>query len=449
MLIAATSNLEEFQKDQIDRRWSSLQYAMEAAYADIRDFPLPRDSRTAPYAQKALLHLLDNLRAFTGLQIAFFTDRARQDAAPKGYTNAYAIARTLRQAGIDLSVMTQAAAQRLSAALESDAVFEKADELARWSLEPSHAVFTGSSRFTGSRLIPITYFQKSIEIRVTPYASVAFIGMPYWAGDASRVDLMAIPHEIGHYVYWNAHPAGGSCIYNAMSRKLREAGFTKTELTHAAHWQEEIFADVYGARVAGPMITLSFQDLQMWLCDDDFFEDDFEHPPAFLRPYGYSRTLKHIGLDAWSTALDARWALLSRKPPRAVARAKASMQRAIEQVADIANALLDAGGFDAGLSARVAQLLPAMTKPEDAHASGLLYEAWRKLVDGMQTSPKKDLQPMDWSADAWRRWHAQLVMDDERANPEHPGSLQDREWFAALTAGGWTDAAGEQPRRIK
>ena len=59
------------------------------------------------------------------------------------------------------------------------------------------------------------------------------------------------------------------------------------------NWIEEIFADMYGCVIAGPVIALDFQDLQM----DDRLEEfadatiDHEDPPPLIRPDTYSKVL--------------------------------------------------------------------------------------------------------------------------------------------------------------
>ena len=52
--------------------------------------------------------------------------------------------------------------------------------------------------------VALTYLQKSYETRVIPYAEVCLIGIPFTSVRLTE-DLLAIPHEVGHYVFWNSH----------------------------------------------------------------------------------------------------------------------------------------------------------------------------------------------------------------------------------------------------
>ena len=73
-------------------------------------------------------------------------------------------------------------------------------------------------------------------------------------------------------------------------------------------WLEEIFADVYGAAVGGPIMALGFESL---LTDDpyaDFIKDDGEHPVAALRPFIYHWVFQKQGNNGVEVdILKARW----------------------------------------------------------------------------------------------------------------------------------------------
>ena len=151
--------------------------------------------------------------------------------------------------------------------------------------------------------IPLTYFQKSAAIRVIPYDndSTALIGLPFTCMEVPR-DFLAIPHEAGHFVFWN-----GAANNKPMWQAVREAIDASDVSQWIKPWTEEIFADVYGCLLAGPVIALSFQDLQLLESFDRFVTDDGVHPTPLVRPHVYSQTLKLMGNDAWVTALDNYW----------------------------------------------------------------------------------------------------------------------------------------------
>lgn len=144
----------------------------------------------------------------------------------------------------------------------------------------------------------LTYLQKAASARVVPYAPLAVIGIPFstiaayedQAADLSvSVDLLAIPHEVGHYLYRHGRKEG----IVLKSRITEELVGRKAYLSQ---WAEEIFSDVYGTLVAGPVIALDFQDLMSDNNPIDLFSSDGEHPYAALRPLIYVDTL--LALDA-------------------------------------------------------------------------------------------------------------------------------------------------------
>jgi hypothetical protein len=159
-------------------------------------------------------------------------------------------------------------------------------------LEPVLAHF----KLEGTRLI--TYFQKNVSIRVIPYASVALIGIPYTTINASK-DFLAIPHEVGHYLYWKGI-VNGHTIQQELSISVPK------NPAWCFDWLEETFADVYGCLIAGPTIALSFQDLQLRRTPKEFIKNDEEHPVPILRPNIYNKVLKgYFGI--WGSKLDVRW----------------------------------------------------------------------------------------------------------------------------------------------
>ena len=195
----------------------------------------------------------------------------------------------------------RAAHYRLTTALrDARETLDKADILAYTALKPA----------IKANLLPdmtvVTYFQKSVSVHIMPYAPVALIGIPFSAID-NPCDLLAIPHEVGHYVYRHgifqdqAHK--GSRFEAVLRNQL--AGRPQWLL----NWVEEIFADVYGCLVAGPVIALSFQDLQAEYALPDFISEDGEHPTPALRPNVYHHALKHGNLCTEATAaLESHWA---------------------------------------------------------------------------------------------------------------------------------------------
>jgi hypothetical protein len=63
--------------------------------------------------------------------------------------------------------------------------------------------------------------------------------------------------------------------------------------------QEEIFADVYSALIAGPLTGLSSQFYLDQLSQDELEEDDSDHPVSAIRPFIYADTL--AAMEKFST----------------------------------------------------------------------------------------------------------------------------------------------------
>lgn len=255
---------------------------------------------------QVLTRLASRLRKFAASHLNYFL--TSEAAPPTGDARRTAISNALIQVGFDTQVIEQAAHQRLFGSADEQATLDKADKLARRAL--------GKARMAGLLLgngaSAITYFQKSPYIRVIPYAPVALIGLPYTALKAQR-DFLAIPHEVGHYVYWNGKFAENGGAVSVRGRLWKDLpSWLKTH--PVAKWVEEIFADVFGARVAGAAGALSLQDRLLGYPDALFISSEAisDHPTPLLRPRIYSRVLAARNQDEWkdqATAeqLDKRW----------------------------------------------------------------------------------------------------------------------------------------------
>ena len=196
------------------------------------------------------------------------------------------------------------AAQLLQALEFEQNVLLTADKLAWAALRPA----------IDGKLLPelttaITYFQKATTIRVIPYASVALIGIPITCLQ-NPIDFLAIPHEVGHYVYWNS----GTFPYDktkSLYARLSE-GLPQNAETWIKRWSQEIFADTYGALVAQGAIARSFQDLEDESAKDEFVEDDKRHPSPLVRPDIYADVIERRNPDL-AKGLRKRWAELLQK----------------------------------------------------------------------------------------------------------------------------------------
>lgn len=242
-----------------------------------------------PWMQNAHA-LTECLLAFAQGQFHFFFDGFNGGKLLPSmiYPEEHVIRRTLDQVGHDTAVIHTAATQRQMAAYRP--ILEKANILAQLALD---VAFQGG--LLTERCTAVTYFHKSPHIRVIPYAPVALIGIPATCLTTPR-DFLAIPHEVGHYIYHHA-PGLAAALH----------AFVPIDPPWVGRWLEELFADVFGCLVAGPVMGLSCQDMIYDNAYDDLVADDGEHPVDAIRPFGYSTALAELNYDDAAAALTARW----------------------------------------------------------------------------------------------------------------------------------------------
>lgn len=285
-----------------EARWETLGSVIDdllVQLEDPADWGVPR--------AKTLLAVVQSLQAFAEAQIAFFREGFGEDGAfdlmpSADFPQEYVFRTTLDQVGHDVALLEQIVRQRLSSRrvqVDGEEVgvndrLNQADQLAQLALEP--AVQAG---LVGKTAV-ITYFHKSPAIRVVPYAPVAFVAIPYSSLNSDR-DLLAIPHEVGHHIYRH-----GPELRHVLEQRIPK------QPAWRRRWLEEIFADVYGAMVAGPALALSFQDLLLGKAVAEFVTDDGDHPVSFLRPFIYHEVLRQMTEDghdfaALTAVLEAMW----------------------------------------------------------------------------------------------------------------------------------------------
>lgn len=211
----------------------------------------------------------------------------------------------------DIEIITRAINNRESTApilLEADPKalnpIELTDRLAYLAIEPTIQLLI----IKPSTIL--TYLQKLPSARVIPYAPVAIVGIPLRAVE-NDFDLLATPHEIGHYVYRRIFcelTQNGSRVQNFRDPILAnlespadEQATLDIKVTECArNWFEEIFADVYGCLIAGPMSAIQMQEILSGLPTSKLIEDDADHPLPALRPFIYTETLKQMAQVASS-----------------------------------------------------------------------------------------------------------------------------------------------------
>ncbi|MBX3011640.1 MAG: hypothetical protein KF832_09025 [Caldilineaceae bacterium] len=219
---------------------------------------------------------------------------------------------TLDQIIEDVGVIQRAAEQRQLShngiaegkAAQQDFFFAlgETDRLALSVLWALHAYLPAVEQTT-----TITYFHKSAAVRVIPYMPVAMIGIPLTAvginnqgerAEGVSQDLLAIPHEVGHYLYWNGQ-VNQQPLYQALAQQVIDP------LVYP--WREEIFADVISCLVGGAAATQSFMELMLGTIGHDFLATAGVYPTPALRPHIYLRTLAAMGQQPIATALATWW----------------------------------------------------------------------------------------------------------------------------------------------
>jgi hypothetical protein len=187
-----------------------------------------------------------------------------------------------------------------------DSILAELDTLSVECLSP----LFGRERFKNGGVY--TYIHKLFDIRRFAFSSTPLIGAPYDALNAPEAWL-AIPHETGHYVFWN-----GTNTFESFSRfyfelqkyvlqvleiaiQKRVTGnlFRRKGLAFQTwmNWIDEIFADVFGTLVAGPAYAWSMQSnlrAQFSLRDLYHSHEEPEHPDPFIRPFIHISALREM-----------------------------------------------------------------------------------------------------------------------------------------------------------
>jgi len=287
-----------------EKRWSAQCDYLNGLDAYFRENEeVPRIS--------TLLTLVKGLKVFAEKQMQFFAEGFSNNKLLFGpncnYPPEAAFDIIIDQIGFDISVIEQAAHQRIRSykKLESDnkdrvyRALNVADHLAYESLK-----LAKSANLLRVDTTVVAYLNKSANIRVIPYAPVVLVGIPYTCLSVNR-DFLAIPHEVGHHVYRHGRfQKNGKLLEKQLPSALLPNGINQW----VKDWFEEIFSDVYGALVAGPIMGIDFQDLQMAEPIDRFYVDKCsnDHPLPLLRPYIYNIALQSSH-EAWTEKLEANW----------------------------------------------------------------------------------------------------------------------------------------------
>ncbi|MCB0186611.1 MAG: hypothetical protein KDE31_20225, partial [Caldilineaceae bacterium] len=362
----------------------------------------------------------------------------------------------INQVTDDLSVIQRAAEQRQisgtaageAASASQENIFFALGETDRMALSVIRALATYIPN--AENTTAITYFYKSANVRVIPYMPVALIGVPMTLvginGHEVGVhdDLLAIPHEFGHYLYWNGEIAGER-FYKRLARVAVDP------LVHL--WLEEIVADVVGCLVGGAAATFSFMELLLGTIGNRFITTTDVHPTPALRPYLYFRVLEAMNQGAIAAKLRGWWE--GKLSERAIFPSRPHLYAAYKLVDEIltlippdtidaqwqwssATELSDISGDFRAQKERILQAIPIEdldppTRPRPAD--------WHALASQLTTTEGQDsvVDTLDPS------WIA-------TANSHNPGAaavpqIAAKDWLRIFESSGWTtgEPHGREP----
>lgn len=280
---------------------------------------------TAKPQVRLLGQAISHLQAFAGDMFTFFY-RHFEDGKLEPWDehppdNVYSI--IMKQMTNDLEVIQRVAEQRLSSPSALLECLREADQMAARIVDLAVA---GKLLEDGTQVV--CYFQKSPSVRVIPYANLSLIGIPYTALD-EPLDLLATPHEIGHYVFWHGHsrpgdPPTGEChyLYRVLVDDVVRALTDLIDVDHASFdewcyvWLEEVFADVFGSWMSGPVIALTGQLMTRGDSHQEFVSSDDRHPVPLARPYIQLKALHARNNPDWAEYIDLLWGEWNRKARR-------------------------------------------------------------------------------------------------------------------------------------
>lgn len=251
-------------------------------------------------------------------------DKDLDDKCRVDISAAHAFSVILDQLANDLTVIQRAFEQRIVARLvhrtaeKSKAqgqIFDTlstADQLA-WHAKEMVQPYLSKNHFAGQTTV-LSYLNKAPNVRVIPYAPVALIGIPLTAlGSLTGTppwarDFLAIPHEFAHHLYWYGRdfPNHTDQLDSAIPF-LREQLAQECKSLIVQNWCEEIFADVVGCLIGGPVVALSMIDMVSAERGSQLLVDNGTHPLPILRPYIYTETLRQMGMKTMGEALERLW----------------------------------------------------------------------------------------------------------------------------------------------
>jgi hypothetical protein len=422
------STMQDLDLTMWEARWKNLNGTLEMLGENYNPSTLLNFSR-----KETLYNLVKCLQSFARDQFYFFYDgflngRLKESSE---FPIEYALQAVLAQVAYDLEAILRAADQRISGSPQVKQTLDTADKLAWTALQPAK-----DKKLVDNETTVLTYFQKSAAIRLIPYAPVALVGIPFTAVSVEQ-DYLAIAHEVGHYVYRH-----GNLIDDSVKSQKREPVHQRlaTDLSKSPEWikkwQEEIFADVYGCLVGGPVMALSAQDLAFQASAKEFVLDDKVHPKPIVRPDIYSEIL-----SASVEELDNRWR--KKRAERGDPESPSVLEDTREPMYEVIS--------------RIKALLPdtpseRWTKDELVKGDiEVLYGQFKDFVSNLKSNgvQLEELKSGPTS-NLWEKWIEEKEFFGGSPPPKviQPGTEEDLQekpndtWIHVLLAGGWSTKIG-------
>ena len=245
------------------------------------------------------------------------------------------IREALRRASIDIEIAQRALVQRIGVQGIGRKLSKQANMLMVMDKIAFKALAPFRDRLGKDRAInPITYFSENTHIRRVPHTNnIILLGVSYahiaaaldtevvaQQGQLPAFELMAIPHEVGHFIYHHGtlKKEPDEKFVDYITEELKEKAVANPAIERYLDWTEEVFADVYGCYVSGVLTAIGLQALILTTSDHFMEHDDGEHPVPIMRPFIISMILRKLakaklrtdGQISASDELDKNWASL-------------------------------------------------------------------------------------------------------------------------------------------
>lgn len=166
----------------------------------------------------------------------------------------------------------------------------------------------GMERVLAVDPVVITYFNHSPMIRMIPYAAVALVGIPPTASSpGNRRDLLILPHELGHYIYWHGRFSGELLHKHVPGLLADQPPFLR-------RWIQEIFADVCGLIISHePAVLPAALSMIRDNAPRNYLADNQIHPIDAVRLDIYLSAIKLLELVFGLDELEHIWSIFENK----------------------------------------------------------------------------------------------------------------------------------------